>query len=187
LQIQNNTDSVLTLVVDLASFTTQAGVSNKLVTGETRVIDSNKPQPVITIPPKSNFNKDFYLVGSHNWVPNNFTGASFVFGYRINNNERFIIVSGNKIESQMVAKEQVLGTVTVKEQFWNFLFLNSVEGRRKTLYEKALVEAVQKYGQSVTLKNVIYEGSWNGLSLLFYFSMLGFVEDASITASVVQK
>jgi hypothetical protein len=80
-----------------------------------------------------------------------------------------------------------LGTVIVKETYWNFLFLNSVENRRKVLFDKAMVEAKNKYGENIELKNLRYQGDWNAASLLFYFSMLGFVEDATLTADVFPK
>ena len=186
LLVKNNTDSVLTLIVDLASFTTSAGQNDKFVTGETRVLDSNKSQPVITIPPKSNFNKDFYLANSNNWVPNTLKGSSFVFGYQINSNERYIIFSGDQVNSILPKKDEVLGTVSVKKQFWNVLFASRVESRRKQLYDLAIQEATTKYGSAVRLQNLVYEGKWSGLSLILYFSMLSFVEDASLTADVVR-
>jgi hypothetical protein len=62
-----------------------------------------------------------------------------------------------------------------------------VDKRREFLLEQAKKEAEKKYGNNIELTNIEYEGNWSPASILLYFSMLGFVEKASITADVIQK
>jgi hypothetical protein len=81
----------------------------------------------------------------------------------------------------------MLGSVIVKKTFWNILFASPVNERRRTLYNLAMQDARYRYGDDIVLRNLRYIGSWSPMSLVLYFSLLGFVEDASLTADVVRE
>jgi hypothetical protein len=194
LSINNKTDMVIELLVDPSSFTYATGVSSKLIPAGTRYIDSTQVQPSIAIPPKSNFYKSFFSADSvsyvsgqsggwkiRNWIPNNLTGSSFVFPYKVKSGEGYLVFKNQKTEP---ATSQSLGPVSVAVTNWNILFQNSVTQRRKAIYNKALETAQSQYGNQVELRNLRFIGKWSPMSLLLYFSILGFVEDASLTADV---
>jgi hypothetical protein len=199
LELKNKTDKVIVLENDLASFTYPGGQNTKLAPDGTRYIDANKPFPEVTIPPKSNFNIAFFAVesiyytsgeyggwGSSSWVPQSLEGTSFTFAYKIDGIEKFIVFSGNEISKIVTTASIKIGTITHKEIFWNILFLYSVENRRSYLLSKAKEDAVKIYGPDIQLINIEYTGSWNALSLILDFSLLGFVEDAAVTADVIR-
>jgi len=200
LVIESKSESVLQFITDLSTFTASSGNSSKLVPEGTKYIDAKNSVPPSAIPPRSRFQKSFFSADSiyyssgqyggwrsQAWIPNSLAGTTFVFTYKINGIDKYIIFSGDKSQSSLPVQSASLGTVTVKETYWNFLFLNSVENRRKVLFDKAMLEAKNKYGENIELKNLRYQGDWNAASLLFYFSMLGFVEDATLTADVFAK
>jgi hypothetical protein len=152
----------------------------------------------MAIPPGGRYNKSFFSADSfyyssslktwitRKWIPNNLTGSSFVFTYKINGDEKYIVFSGENSVSNLPASDEILGTVDSEKTFWNFLFLKSPNKRREILHDMALQEAQGKYGNDVRLKNLKYVGAWSPASLLFYFSLLGFVEKATLSADVVK-
>jgi len=199
LTINNSSDTVIQFITDLSSFTSISGDSSKLVPDGTKYIDAKNVQPSVAIPPNSKFAKTFFSANSiyyasgqyggwetSAWIPNSLEGSSFVFTYKLNGIDKYIIFGGDKSVSSMPKSDKILGTITVKQTYWNFLFLNSVENRRNNLFENAEKEAKEKYGSNIQLKNLRYVGDWNPASLLFYFSMLGFVEDAALTVDIVE-
>lgn len=89
--------------------------------------------------------------------------------------------------SRYVAKEPK-GRVTATQMYIHPLFMGkSPEYMRMELQNKALEEAHNQYGSDSYLSNIQYYSNLNILGILFYFDMLGFVEDATITADVVTK
>lgn len=80
--------------------------------------------------------------------------------------------------------ERINSSVFVQTTFWNVLFLRSVEERRNELYRTALYKAKSVYGNNIELKDLTYEGKWSAKSLLLYFSIFGFVENASLRANI---
>ncbi len=198
LDIQNKTKDVITLVIDLASFTEPQGNNTRLIPEETKFIDATRSQPSVTIPPNGYYSKSFFSADSANyisgkyggwrindWLPLDLKGSSFVFGYRVAGKEKYMVFGGDKAEQQIFAQIEKLGSVTINKTYWNILFLNSVEKRRNALYDEALAKAKEQYGEDIALTNVRYQGDWDVKSLLLYFSMLGFVENATISADVV--
>jgi hypothetical protein len=194
LAIQNKSSSVIQLVTDLSTYSSKHGATSKLVPEGTKFIDAKNSTPSYTVAPISNFSKSFFSADSvyyntgkyggwmsSSWVPDSLTGSSFVFCYKVSGNEKYIVFSPTEAEPLPI------GMVEEKAMNWNILFLNPPENRRRYLYEKALSTAKKKYGSDVVLRNLRYNGDWNPLSLILYFSMLGFVEDATLVADVYAK
>jgi hypothetical protein len=196
LSIQNKSNSVLQLNVDLSSFTTATGSNSKLVPEGTKYITADETQPPAVIPPNGKYKKlyssanaMYYASGQYggwrttNWIPDNLNGSTFIFAYKTNGEDKYITFSGNEY---LPNANEVLGTVTVEKRFWNIFFMPAVDKRRETLYNLALQDARLKYGADITLTNLHYLGSWSPASLVLYFSIIGFVENASLTADVVK-
>jgi len=198
--IENKSEKVVTLLWDVSSFTPSNGNSHRLVPEGTKYIEAKQSIPPVSIAPGSKFVKSFfssdsfyYQSGEYGgwtdlpWIPKDLSGSKFVFGYRIGSEEGFLIFDGNESHSKMKAPPEIIGSVKYETTFWNILFLNPVEKRREVLLREAKKEAVNKYGNNIELTNIEYAGNWSPASLILYFSMLGFVEKASITADVIQK
>jgi hypothetical protein len=198
--IENKSDKVVTLLWDVSSFSPINGNSQRFVPEGTKYVDAKQSIPPVSIAPGSKYVKSFsssdsfyYQSGEYGgwrdlpWIPKDLNGSKFVFGYRIGSEEGFLIFDGNESSKKMKAPPQIIGSVSYEKTFWNVLFLKSVDKRREFLLEQATKEAEKKYGNNIELTNIEYEGNWSPASILLYFSMLGFVENASITADVIQK
>lgn len=82
-------------------------------------------------------------------------------------------------------QHKIIGQVEVTKTYIHPLFIGASSIKKRTeLQNMLLTKARQNYGSDAELLNINYESSWNGWSMLFYFSMMGFVEDAKATASV---
>lgn len=195
LKVTNKKNDALILQTDLASFSSD-GSTEKLIPSGTMYIDSNRSQPPITIPPQSSFTKGFssasasryvrdYGWKTENWIPANLVNTKFVFGYKEGGREKFIVFKGTEISKYSPTVIPALGKVNVEERFWNYLFvIKPIPERREALRLLALKKAKEKFGPDVEIRNLQYEGQWSPLSLVLYFSMLGFVENASLEAEV---
>jgi hypothetical protein len=198
--IENKTDKVITLQWDLSSFSPISGSSQRLIPEGTKYSQSQQSVPPVAIAPGTKFVKSFtsadgsyYESGQYGgwrdlpWIPKDLNGSKFVFGYRLDNKDDFIIFDGNESSKNIVQPEQPIGTVTYSKTYWNILFLKSVDSRRSELLQLAKEKAKKQYGNDIELANIAYSGSWKPESLILYFSMLGFVEKASISADVMVK
>ncbi|MBP7030987.1 MAG: hypothetical protein KBB84_08300 [Spirochaetes bacterium] len=197
LSIENKKEDVVQFVTDLATFSSVSGNTSKLVPDGTKYIDVKNTVPSSAIAPKSNFQKSFFSADSvyyqsgeyggwrtRNWIPDSLIGSTFIFTYKINGNDKYIIFKGDDSVSSLPAKATSFGSVTVNKTYWHVLFLKSADSCRESLYEAAMTEAKKQYGENIVLKNLKYKGNWSPASLLLYFSMLGYVEKASLTADV---
>lgn len=170
----NKSDEGIVFITDYASCN-----NSKLVFGDSRIIDSYRSQPVVPVGPKSIIAQKMYLADDGII----FSMSSFTFGYKdMNGKETFISLSEQNNSASRFS--ETLGEISVDKTNWIFLFLRSPESRQKELKELLLEKAKSTYGQDVEIGNVRYEGKWSPASLLFYFSMLGWVENASATATV---
>lgn len=200
LNIKNKTNSVLVLSWDTSSYTDSAGNSHRVVPEGTKYVDMKNNMPPISIPPLSTFSKSFasadaahYNSGQYGgwvsdpWISRILDNTSFVFGYKTNGKEDFMIFSGNQVSQieKSIEKPVIVGNVEIKKVYWHILFMGAPEANRADLYKFAVEKAKKQYGESSQLININYVGNWNPASLLLYFSMLGFVETASITADVI--
>ncbi len=207
--IENKTGEGISLITDYLSYNFTSGKMVKLLPGETKQLHTALSSPPIAIPPHSTIQKTFYFVEASDGaqialkfiVTPTLENASLVFGYRKDGKEIVSMVTPADIVNVTTYSGYVyrdpnrplpehknkLGQVTVKQKTWNLLFTKSIEKRRQILFDKATQKAVEQYGNDILLANVRYEGMWNPLSLLLYFSMLGFVEDASVTADVLEN
>jgi hypothetical protein len=200
LSLENKTDEIITVVVDLANFTNNiSGYNSRLIESNTKSVDASRSQPPIIIAPGGVITKIFTAADAinytsdgwkiSNWVPENYSATTYIFGYKVSGQEKYLIFDTKSIEDVLIAetKIDVLGQVYIEKKNWNVFFLRPVEKRRNELYEKALDKAREQYGDNIVLSNVRYKGSWSPASLLLYFSMFGFVEKASITADIIAK
>lgn len=192
LEVENNTNEPVRIEPDNSSFAFPSGQTSKPVSEDTRGYDAGRSVPPIVVGAGEKFRGEFVSRNaiSYNygwrlseWVPINPEGLAITIGYSTAGNDGYFSF---KYDSQSANAPDwtTLGEVEVEKRFWNFLFLRSGDKRRKELFELAQEKALAEYG-SDRLINLKYEGSWNGLSLLLYFSMLGFVEDATLTATVI--
>lgn len=209
LTIENKTSAGMSLLTDYLSYNFSSGSIIKLRPGDTRVINAALSAPPIAIPPRSAIRKTFYFVtdsdGAH--VALKYTisplleNGYLVFGYNKDGKETIAtITAADRTDSATLSGYEYydpnspvpeygkkLGQVTEEKRVWNVLFLKSVEERRQVLLDLATQQAIEKYGNDIALANVRYDGTWNPLSILLYFSMLGFVENETITADVLGR
>jgi hypothetical protein len=203
LEMTNKTDYGLSLITDYSSYNTNNGLVMKLVPGETREIHTALTLPQIAIPSKATIRKLLYFTeDSASIIVDPLLSDSYlVFGYNMGGKETILTITNKHFVRESVVQgslwndpttmlseyRTVLGQVTVEKKNWNILFLQSEEGRKKVLYDMAFKLAKERYGDDIVLANIQYSGKWNPLSLVLYFSMLGFVEDATATADVLGK
>lgn len=204
MQIKNKTNKGLSLITDYTTYMTSNGELLKLVPGETVKITATLSQPPIAIPANSTISKTFYFIDDIKVVDAlldpELQNSSIVFGYKLDNHETICNVSNEHInhigkvdgmyqmrDGSHPAYSKYLGQVTAKKKNWNILFLSSEEARKQALYNQVLEVAKKQFGNDIIIANVRYNGSWNPLSILLYFSMLGFVENATVTADVLGK
>jgi len=77
------------------------------------------------------------------------------------------------------------GSVTVRALVWNVLFLRSPEERAARLLEAAEKKAIEEYGPEAILANLDLVSRWSPYSLILGLDLLGFAEDAALTADVL--
>lgn len=178
IDLKNKTNDGIIFITDYASCN-----GEKLVFGETRVLDANKSQAVVPIAPNISLIENMYLTKENSLIR---SGSNFTFGYKtMDGKEEMINMTYKNIALKEQKYSELLGSVSVTKQNWVPLFLiPPPSSRQETLKNMLLAEAKKQYGENVVIDDVKYEGDWNGLSLIFYFSMLGWVEDASAIANV---
>ncbi len=199
LNLKNKTENVLQLITDLSTYSSFTGETSKLVPEGTKYIDVKNSQPSIVISPKSNFTKSFFSADSvyyqsgkyggwrtSNWLPNTLEDSTFVFCYKINGEDKYIIFDGNNSVSNIPSQKNKIGTIDSNKTYWHILFIGNPEKNREELYNLALEKAKNKYGEKIKLYNLRYEGKLSAASLLLYFSFLGYVENATLIADVYE-
>lgn len=207
--VENKTTVGMSFLTDYLSYNYSSGNIIKLRPGDTRVINAALSAPPLAIPPRSTIKKTFYFVTDSDgaYAALKFTisplleNGYLVFGYNKDGKETIATITAadrtdaatlNGYEyydpnSPVPEYGKKLGQVTVQKRVWNVLFLKSVEERRQVLFNLAMQQAIEKYGTDIALANVRYDGTWNPLSILLYFSILGFVENETITADVLGR
>ena len=207
--IENKTSAGMSFLTDYVSYNYSSGEMVKLLPGETKQLHTALSAPQIAIPPRSIIKKTFYFVedseGAYAALKYTISplleNAYLVFGYAKDGIEAVTtITAADRINTTILSGyvyhnknyplpefRKKLGQVTVEKRTWNVLFLNSVEKRRQLLFDLAMQQAIEKYGNDIVLANVHYDGTWNPLSIILYFSMLGFVENETITADVLGR
>ncbi len=186
LKIENKTNSVVTLLVEGSTTTMNNGETSKLVPEGTRFIQSNDIQSPLLIAPKSNLNKSFFAASAVNWDnseweikswvnPNSF---SLIFPYTIDESKNYIMVQTSLLET-----EEVIGSIEVSKNYWHILFTSN-DDYKEELYQMALKEAINKYGDNIKLVNGTYEGIWSPLSMVLYFDVLGYVDNIKFKTDV---
>ena len=77
------------------------------------------------------------------------------------------------------------GEVAVQMRVWNILFLKTKEERAAALLEAAEEKAQPAHGPDAILANLNFSSRWSPYSLILGLNLLGFVEDAGLTADVL--
>lgn len=200
LELENKTNYVIQLITDLSTYTSISGKGSKLVPEGTKYADATNSIPSTTIAPKSKFQKKFFSADSiyfssgkyggwrmTRWLPDSLNGSSFVFTYKLDNTDKYIIFDGNDSKTLIPDAPTKIGVITSEKTFWHLLFLGDSDKNREELYALALEEAKKEYGDNIELYNLNYVGKWSLKSLLLWFSTLGYVENASLTADVYSE
>ena len=197
--ITNISDGAVTILWDKSSYSYADGNSSRIVTGETRRIDVTRSQPPLTIG-KGNSTREAIVpvkaVESDSIEPWIEKGGEFLIAYEQEAKPRFLTVpfesvdrtSGseilvNRIEQKRITK--ILGNVSVSQLRWHPLFIGFPGLIRSSLRGEANVEARAQYGENIELVNEQFESEWHPLSLLIGLSMYGWVEKASLSATVI--
>ena len=179
--IENKTDKVIQFDQNQSVYVCD-GLSYRVVEGNTRVIDSAKVQPIISIGPHSAIS--IHLYNSENKLLPCSDGAT-LYSAVIKNGETEIIplkLSERKITVDGPVRE-VIGKVSVEFSDWHWLFLGDSEAK---ILEALTEKANMSYSEgSYTLENVVYKKDWSPMSLLMYFNLLGYVDTITATAEVV--
>ncbi len=81
-------------------------------------------------------------------------------------------------------KYEQVGKISAEKTCWNWLFLKSKEERSTELKDILTEKARNEYGEDAVISLETAEGQWSPASLLMLFSLLGFVEEASMEAAV---
>ncbi len=105
--------------------------------------------------------------------------------YYLNDKTYYIQCGFTKLDVERTTGN-VLGQVTANRTYWHVLFIGSPEVHRTELLELAKETATAKYGQDIDIRNPKYSSKWSAASLLLYFSILGWVENASVTIDVIK-
>lgn len=197
ISIKNKSDKVIILNLDTFSFSKDGSNSVRIVPEGTKYIDASRSVPPISIPPESNISKAFYssealeyVSGKYSywktnpWIPANLYYSSFIISYTIDSKSYFLIVKGSD-NITLPKTPKIIGKVEAKKTYWHVLFIGNPDEHRAELRKIASKRAKEIYGMESKLINEIFTGNWNPLSILLYFSMLGFVEDAQINADVI--
>ena len=77
------------------------------------------------------------------------------------------------------------GEVAVQMRVWNILFLKTPQERAAALLEAAEEKAQLAHGPEAILANLDLSARWSPYSLILGLNLLGFVEDAGLTADVL--
>ena len=173
LQVENKTENVIQLVSDLSTYSTTSGITSKLVPEGTKFTDSSRSVPSTVIAPKSKFIKGFVLADSISfdkdggwlidpWVPPSVSDSNFIFVYKAEDSDKYIVFSGPTIVSKKV------GNVKIEKRF----SFGASDKNRRELYELALEKARSEYGENITLCNLEFTENYSLLTMLFYSDMV---------------
>ena len=182
LRVLNNGN--IPIVVDLnKSAYVGAMSSQRMVDGETRVINANLAQPLFSVAPKSMLTRSLYDTSQIGFYGNTseYSGLNprVSLCLTIDGKDQYCDIELSKPTS---TREK---TRTVEFSTFKIypLFIGS---NSKAAVKAAKAEAEKQFGKGVSVENIRYEANWNPLSLLLYFDMLGQFRDIKGTADVVR-
>jgi len=82
-------------------------------------------------------------------------------------------------------KHEIIGKVTATKRYIQPFFIGPSSLQKRNQLTNLLKEQAKKqYGDTAEIDNIKFESSWHPASLLFYFSLMGYVEDAGASADV---
>lgn len=178
--IKNKSNKVFSLDYNQSVFVLK-DISIRVVDGESRVIDSQKTQPLYPIAPKTSICR---LV----------CNADSDFGFAISDDVKLVLAltdgqytkyvhidfSNKQIKDTNIKLNKV-GTVSIDKTVWHFFFTgDSIEKAVEELEGKAK----EKYGPDAVINNIKYKKSWSALSLALYFDIFGYVDKITAEADV---
>lgn len=192
LSFTNKSDKSITVISDLVQFFGKSReYTTRLIPGETRRIMDASTIPNFMIPPSEKIEKEYTSKDHDNYDASHFVYKSKIsyiaVSYKIGSEEKYLKVPDINIKEDFSAEGIKVGTVESNWIFIHPLFIQLTDSNREKLYNRALEKAQNKYGNDVYLANLVFDGSWNPLSLLLYFDALGFVEKGTLTADVYKK
>ncbi len=192
--IYNKSNAPIIIDWDGFSYVDQDKFAHRLIHGGVRIIEKEKPQAPQTLPGASRLADvlvpvDFIAKGKPlNWIPVPPNNISVTVAYLTNNKSMFLECVFSAFPDQKITKDSpIIGSVESKKVFIHPLFIATPESNRKALYKNAEEKARKEYGINIELVNLVYYSEWHFASLLFYFSMLGWVENATIMATVIKQ
>lgn len=193
----NISDKPVVLKSDLLSMIdNENGRAYNLISIDGFTIHSDMAQPDFLIPANKMITRTFvardaihYDDGwkTKQWVPTGDSTLTVTYRDQKDNMEKSVTAElTSKTDPEKEAVE-VLGTVESSAFYPHILFINPVDWNRRQLYKKALAKAKSKYGENVELYNLDFVGKWNPLSLVLYFDVFGWCENAKLKADVIKS
>ena len=186
-RIENVSDSPLTVLWDRSSYSFHDGDTSRIITAETRRIDLNRSQPPLTIGPGRSTQEGVVAVKAvesdfiRDWMTDS---GSFTIAYEQDGQTLFVDVPVEVTEES--TGQEIVGSVEVKRLRLHPLFIADPRRIRRDLREAATTQARATYGDDVSIINERFDSSWHPLSLIFMFSLYGWVEEAAIEATVMR-
>ena len=178
LKIDNLSDDELNISwYHPTSWTTSRGVYVPLVPEGS--VSSGQIKATLIIPPKSSVVKSFSVRDRGEFIEELLNNSRFVFGYKLGNKQDIAVLDIGTIDIGP------MGTVKASKLFFHPLFISMPENQRKVLGNLAMEKAQSQFGPNVTLVNIDYSFYWHLLSIFVGFSLYGWVEYATITATVI--
>ena len=162
--------------------------SQRMIDGETRVINSNLAQPLFTVAPKSFLTRMLFDSSQSGFLGNsgdlNVLNPRVSLCLTIDGKDQFFDIELKKpVKIEQTETKEVIGQVEFSTIKLYPLFIGS---NSKAAIKEAKKEAVKKFGEGVKVENIRYEANWNPLSLLLYFDALGQFRNIKGTADVVR-
>ncbi|MCK9303603.1 MAG: hypothetical protein M0P35_10495 [Bacteroidales bacterium] len=177
--LNNKTQTPIQVSFDNSTYVDGSkGLSTRFVDGDTIKINANLAQTIIPVAPGSLMSKTICSTGPGG-VFMFLNGGKIYLAYSVGGVEKYAeIVLGSVNE----ATKNKVGTVSINKTIWHPLFTGNT---KDSLHVTLQSEAEKKYGKGVTLSNIQYDAEWSPKSLLLYFSILGYVDNAKASADVL--
>lgn len=181
LSVENNSDEMMFVNLNKSAFTSN-GATERVVSGETRLINANLAQADLPISPSSTTSVDLYNAKTDSTKTEHLNiedESTLNLCYNINNTDNYATVYFSEYNTK---SDEVVGQIEKTGTNWNFFFVKKpIEDVFRELEELA----IQKYGQNAKVINMIYESNWSPLSLVLYLNVLGYVEKYTAIGDVV--
>lgn len=188
LSFSNKSDKSIIIISDLVQFFGRSKeYTSRLLPEETRRVLAASSIPNFMIPSGEKIEKNYTVKDDYYHFIYESSISYIAISYKVDSEEKYLKVPNTNYVDQTKFEGTKVGSVQSKWIFIHPLFIQLSDLNRETLYKRAMEKAEDKYGEDVYLANLNFEGSWNPLSLIFYFDAFGFVENGELTADVYKK